>query len=247
VVLDLLAGAVPAFLASLVEFVEALTIVLAVGASRSWRAAAAGAIAATAVLVVVIIGFGPTLLDRIDPRVLLLVIGVLLLLFGGRWLRKAILRAAGFIPLHDEAAAYAAEVGALGGGGSARRFDWLGFAVSFKGVFLEGIEVVFIVLALGAAGAGYGAPAVGAGGALLLVIVAGAALRRPLTRVPENTLKFAVGVMLVTFGVYWVAEGLGVTWAGGATALVYLLAATLALAVVAVRLLRGATHPAVGS
>lgn len=118
---------------------------------------------ATAALVVVVIGFGPTLLDRIDPRVLL-VIGVLLLLFGGRWLRKVILRAAGFIPLHDESAAYAAGVATLGGGGRARRFDWLGFAVSFKGVFLEGIEVVFVVLALGATGAGYGAPAAGAAG-----------------------------------------------------------------------------------
>ncbi|MDQ3762716.1 MAG: TMEM165/GDT1 family protein [Actinomycetota bacterium] len=248
--MDIIAGAVPAFLASLVEFVEAFTIVLAVGVSRSWRASLAGAGVATAALVVLVVGFGPTLLDRIDERVLLLVIGVLLLLFGGRWLRKAILRAAGYIPLHDEAAAFAAEVDALSEASRARRFDgarfdWAGFAVSGKGVFLEGVEVAFIVLTLGATGAGYGVPAAGAGAALLLVVVVGAALRRPLTRVPENTLKFAVGAMLVTFGVYWTAEGLGVHWTGGAAALGYLLATTLALALFAVRLRRTATQPAV--
>jgi uncharacterized membrane protein len=181
---------------------------------------------------------------------LLLAIGVLLLLFGGRWLRKAILRAAGYIPLHDEAAAFAAEVRVLGelkrasrfdGGG----FDWAGFAVSAKGVFLEGIEVAFIVLTLGATGGGYRVPAMGAGAALLLVVAAGAALRRPLTRVPENALKFAVGAMLVTFGVYWTAEGLGVIWIGGAAALGYLLVATLALALLAVRLRRSAPLPGV--
>ncbi len=242
---DIVTGAVPAFLASLVEFVEAFTIVLAVGVSRSWRAALAGVGVATAALAVLVIGLGPTLLDRVNERVLLLVIGVLLLRFGVRWLRKAILRAAGYLPLHDEAATFAAEVDALGGAGRARRFDWTGFAVSAKGVFLEGVEVAFIVLTLGATGAGYGAPAAGAGAALLLVLGAGAALRRPLTRVPENALKFAVGAMLVTFGVYWTAEGLGVHWTGGAAALGYLLAATLALALLAVRLRRGAPRPVV--
>jgi uncharacterized membrane protein len=235
-----IAGALPAFLASLVEFVEAFTIVLAVGVSRSWRVAVTGAAVATGMLVALVIGFGPTLLERVDEQVLLFVIGVLLLLFGGRWLRKAILRAAGYIPLQDEDAAFAAEVRALGTAGRAPRFDWAGFAVSFKGVFLEGVEVAFIVLTLGATGAGYGPPAVGAVAALLLVIAAGATLRRPLTRVPENTLKFGVGAMLLTFGVYWTAEGLGVAWVGGAAALGYLLAATVLIALLAVRLLRGA-------
>ncbi len=242
-----IAGVVPAFLASLVEFVEAFTIVLAVGVSRSWRAAVAGAVAATALLAALVVGFGPTLLDRVDEHVLLLVIGVLLLLFGSRWLRKAILRSAGHIPLHDEAAAFDAEVDALGRTGQARRFDWAGFAVSFKGVFLEGMEVAFIVLTLGATGAGYGPPAVGAIAALLLVGTAGAALRRPLTRVPENTLKFGVGAMLLTFGTYWTAEGLGVEWPGGPAALGYLLAITVVLALLAVRRLRTPSRTAVAT
>lgn len=227
--LNLPALVLPAFLASLVEFVEAFTIVLAVGTSRSWRAALTGAATATAVLAGLLIAFGPGLLERVDRQVLLLVIGTLLLLFGGRWLRKAMLRSAGLLAKHDEAAAFAEEVGTLKRASQARGFDWAGFAVSGKGVFLEGVEVAFIVLTLGATGGGFAAPTIGAGAALLLVVAAGAALRQPLTRVPENTLKYFVGAMLVTFGVYWTAEGLGVTWTGGAAALGYLLAATLAL------------------
>jgi len=236
--LNLVTVALPAFLASLVEFVEAFTIVLAVGTSRSWRAALAGAATATLALAALLAAFGPTLLDRVDERVLLLVIGVLLLLFGGRWLRKAMLRSAGIIAKHDEAAIFATEVDALSGPARARRFDWAGFAVSGKGVFLEGVEVAFIVLTLGATGGGYAAPTVGAAAALLLVVTAGAALRQPLTRVPENTLKYAVGAMLVTFGVYWTAEGLGVVWTGGAAALGYLLVVTLVLSFLAIRWLR---------
>lgn len=226
--LNLLTVALPAFLASLVEFVEAFTIVLAVGTSRSWRAALAGAATATAALAGLLIAFGPGLLERVDERVLLLVIGTLLL-FGSRWLRKAMLRSAGLIAKHDESAAFTEEIDALGRTRRARGFDWAGFAVSGKGVFLEGVEVAFIVLTLGATDGGYAAPTLGAGAALLLVVAAGAALRQPLTRVPENTLKYAVGAMLVTFGVYWTAEGLGVAWTGGAAALPYLLAATVAL------------------
>jgi uncharacterized membrane protein len=168
----------------------------------------------------------------------LLVIGILLLLFGGRWLRKAMLRSAGLIAKHDESAIFTEEVDALGRTRRARGFDWAGFAVSGKGVFLEGVEVAFIVLTLGATSGGYAAPTFGAGTALVLVVAAGAALRRPLARVPENTLKYAVGAMLVTFGVYWTAEGLGVAWTGGAAALGYLLAATLALSWLSVRWLR---------
>ncbi|HET9256777.1 MAG TPA: hypothetical protein VFO16_16485 [Pseudonocardiaceae bacterium] len=227
--LSLLTLALPAFLASLVEFAEAFTIVLAVGASRSWRAALTGAATATAALAGLLIAFGPGLLVRVDRQVLLLVIGILLLLFGGRWLRKAMLRSAGLLAKHNEAAAFTEEVGTLRRTSQARGFDWAGFAVSGKGVFLEGVEVVFIVLTLGATGGGFAAPMVGAGAALLLVVMAGAALRRPLTRVPENTLKYFVGAMLVTFGVYWSAEGLGVRWIGDAAALGYLLAATLAV------------------
>jgi uncharacterized membrane protein len=236
-VVDSIAAPVPAFLASFVEFVEAFTIVLAVGVSRGWRPALAGSAVATVVIVVLVAALGPALLDRVNERALLLVIGVLLLLFGTRWLRKAVLRAAGLLALHDEAAAFAAETAALAGRAPARRFDWPGFAVSLKGVFLEGVEVAFIVLALGATAGGYGEPAAGAAAALLIVLVIGALLRRPLTRVPENAQKFGVGAMLVTFGVYWTAEGLGVAWAGGAAALIYLLAATLGLALLARQLL----------
>ncbi|MGH3941851.1 MAG: COG4280 domain-containing protein [Pseudonocardiaceae bacterium] len=239
--LELVTVALPAFLASLVEFVEAFTIVLAVGASRSWRAALAGAATATVALAGLLIAFGPGLLERVDEHVLLLVIGILLLLFGGRWLRKAMLRSAGLIAKHDESVAFTKEVDALSrapGVGRDRKFDWAGFAVSGKGVFLEGVEVAFIVLTLGATSGGYAGPTFGAGAALLLVVVTGAALRRPLTQVPENTLKYAVGAMLVTFGVYWTAEGLGVVWTGGAAALGYLLALTLALSWLSVWWLR---------
>jgi uncharacterized membrane protein len=161
-VLALLTVALPAFLASLVEFVEAFTIVLAVGTSRGWRAALAGAATATVALAGLLIAFGPGLLERVDERVLLLVIGTLLLLFGGRWLRKAMLRSAGLIAKHDESAAFTEEVDALGRTRRARGFDWAGFAVSGKGVFLEGVEVAFIVLTLGATSGGYAAPTLGA-------------------------------------------------------------------------------------
>jgi uncharacterized membrane protein len=189
VVLDLLTVALPAFLASLVEFVEAFTIVLAVGTSRNWRAALAGAATATVALAGLLIAFGPGLLERVDEHVLLLVIGILLLLFGGRWLRKAMLRSAGLIAKHDESAAFTEEVDALGRTRRVRGFDWAGFAVSGKGVFLEGVEVAFIVLTLGATSGGYAAPTFGAGAALLLVVVGGAGLRRPRTRVREKTHK----------------------------------------------------------
>jgi len=242
IVLNLSAVALPAFLASLVEFVEAFTIVLAVGTTRSWRAALAGAATATIALAGLLIAFGPGLLERIDKQVLLLVIGILLLLFGGRWLRKAMLRAAGLIVKHDESAAFTEEIDTLSHTRRPRSFDWPGFAVSGKGVFLEGVEVAFIVLTLGATGGGYAAPAFGAAAAFMLVIVIGAALRRPLTRVPENTLKYTVGAMLVTFGIYWTAEGLGVAWTGAAAALGYLLAATLALSWVSVLWLRRPPH-----
>lgn len=235
-----IAGAVPAFLASFVEFVEAFTIVLAVGVTRGWWAALAGAAVATVALIMLVVALGPTLLDRVDERALLLVVGVLLLLFGSRWLRKAVLRSAGLLAPHDEAAEFAAETATLAGHPPRRRFDWPGFAVSLKGVFLEGVEVAFIVLALGASTGRYTEPIAGAAAALLIVLATGALLRRPLTRVPENTLKFGVGAMLVTFGVYWTAEGLGVTWTGGAAALLYLLAATVGLALLARQLLRQA-------
>jgi uncharacterized membrane protein len=224
-----------AFLGSLVEAVEALTIVLAVASVRGWRPAALGAAAGLGLLAVIVAALGP-LLDQVPLQALQLTIGVLLLLFGMRWLRKAILRGARIIPLHDEEAAYAAGTAELREHRS--RLDWLAGLASFKAVLLEGLEVVFIVIAVGG-GRGLLLPAsAGALAACGLVALAGFALRRPLARVPENTLKLAVGVMLSAFGVFWTGEGLGVAWPGADLAIlgfaaVFLLVA--ALAIVALR------------
>jgi len=204
-----------AFLASLVEVVEAFTIVLAVATLRGWRPAAAGTAAGLAVLAGIILLLGP-LLDRVPITSLQLAIGILLLLFGMGWLRKASLRAAGIIPLHDEDAIFAAEAAQLGEQTRRQRrnLPWVAGITAFKAVLLEGLEVVFIVIAVGA-GRGLLVPAgLGALAACALVLAVGAVIHRPLSRVPENTLKFGVGVMLSAFGVYWTGEGLGVAWPG---------------------------------
>jgi len=238
-----LAHAVPAisaaFLASLVEAVEALTIVLAVATVRGWRPAGLGAFAALLLLIFIVVSLGP-LLDLIPLHLLQLVIGLLLVVFGMGWLRKAILRSAGVIPLHDEAQAFAAETTELQGQARRgdQRFDWLAALTSFKAVFLEGLEVVFIVIALSTDSASLVATSVGALAACLVVAGIGFVIHRPLARVPENTLKFAVGVMLVAFGVYWIAEGLGAAWPGGDLAIVALAIVILVLGRVAVFVLR---------
>ena len=210
-----------AFVSSLVEAVEALTIVLAVGTVRGWRPAGLGALAGLALLAFIVLAFGP-LLDRLPLHLLQLAIGVPLLLFGMRWLRKAILRAAGIIPQHDETLAYTTETAVLREQerDHKERFDWLAALASFKAVVLEGLEVVFIVIAVGA-GRGLIVPAsIGAFAACVLVAGAGIAVHQPLVRVPENTLKFAVGIMLSAFGVFWTGEGLGVPWPGDDIAIV---------------------------
>lgn len=218
-----------AFLASLVEVVEAFTIVLAVGTVRGWRPALIGTGCALGVLALLVLLLGPAL-THVPLQALQLVIGVLLLMFGLRWLRKAILRAAGFIALHDEEAAFAKETGILAAenAGAIDQRDWMAGLTAFKAVMLEGIEVVFIVLAVGA-GRGLIWPAsLGALAACALVLALGIALRKPLTRVPENTLKFAVGVMISAFGIYWTGEGLGVDWPGDDLAILALGALLLA-------------------
>jgi uncharacterized membrane protein len=204
-----------AFLASLVEFVEALTVILAVGVVRGWRGALMGAGAAVLLLAALVAVLGPAL-ATVPLNLLQLAIGTLLLLFGIRWLRKATLRAAGVIPLHDEAATYAKEAASLRGhGGVGPGFDKIGFTTAFQITMLEGVEVVFIVIAIGAGGAGLLLPAVfGAAAALALVIVLGVVVHQPLARVPENTLKLIVGVLLSAFGTFWVGEGMGVAWPG---------------------------------
>ncbi|MBV8120624.1 MAG: TMEM165/GDT1 family protein [Alphaproteobacteria bacterium] len=204
-----------AFFASLVEAVEALTIVLAVATLRGWRPAAFGTVTALGVLAAMIVLLG-SLLDYVPLQPLQLAIGVLLLLFGMGWLRKAVLRAAGIIPLHDEAAIFADEAAQLAQSGDRRHssFDWIAGLTAFKAVLLEGLEVVFIVVAAGA-GRGLLWPAgLGALAACLTILILGVAIRRPLAKVPENTLKFGVGVMLSSFGVFWTGEGLGVAWPG---------------------------------
>jgi uncharacterized membrane protein len=230
-----------AFLASLVECVEALTIVLAVGTVRGWRSAllgTAGGLAALAALVAVL---GPAL-GVIPITVLQLGIGLLLLLFGLSWLRKAVLRAAGIMPLHDERRAFAATTAALTGTAKAAatssRWDAVAMITAFKAVVLEGIEVVFIVLTVGAAHHMIVPASLGAAGAVMVVTVAALAVRRPLARVPENTLKFAVGVLLASFGAFWVGEGLGFPWPGADLSIVGLAAMVLTTCLLAVAVVR---------
>jgi uncharacterized membrane protein len=210
-----------AFLGSLVEAVEALTIVLAVATVRGWRPAGLGATAGVLLLALIVIVFGP-LLDRVPLHLLQLAIGILLLLFGMRWLRKAILRAAGIIALHDEDKTFANETAELREQARKQdvRLDWLAGLASFKAVVLEGLEVVFIVIAVGAAHGLLVPASLGALAACVLILAIGFVLHRPLARVPENALKFTVGVMLSAFGVFWTGEGLGVPWPGEDLAIV---------------------------
>jgi uncharacterized membrane protein len=228
-----------AFLASIVEVVEAFTIVLVVATLRGWRPAVFGTAAALAVLGAIVLILGPVL-ERVPLNILQLVIGILLLLFGIGWLRKASLRAAGVIPLHDEDAIFAKETALLTE--EVRRkqtsLDWIAGIAAFKAVLLEGLEVVFIVIAVGA-GRGLLWPAsLGALAACALVLVVGAIAHRPLSKVPENTLKFGVGVMLSAFGVFWTGEGLGVEWPGHDAALFVFAAIFLVTGLLAARMVR---------
>jgi uncharacterized membrane protein len=228
-----------AFLASAVEMVEALTIVLAAGLARGWRSALVGLGAATIALAIAVAALGPAL-TVIPLQALRLVVGALLLVFGLQWLRKAILRASGYKALHDEDAIFARELAEARGAGRDERagVDWYGFTLAFKGVLLEGLEVVFIVLTFGSAQGSIPLAAAGAGGALVLVAGVGIAVRAPLARVPENAMKFAVGVMLTTFGIFWAAEGAGADWPGGDASLLGVLGFVVLSSLVLVRLLR---------
>jgi uncharacterized membrane protein len=230
-----------AFLASLVEAVEALTIVVAVATVRGWRPAGLGAIAGLVVLALIVVILGP-LLELVPLHALQLAIGVLLLLFGMRWLRKAILRSAGVIPLHDEAMAFTTETAELREQAQRQdsRLDWLAGLTSFKAVLLEGLEVVFIVIAVSAGRGLLVSASIGALAACLLVAGVGFVIHRPLTRVPENSLKFAVGVMLSAFGIFWTGEGLGVAWPGADIAIVVFAALFLAVGLASAAFVRRA-------
>jgi uncharacterized membrane protein len=227
------------FLASAVEMVEALTIVLAAGLTRGWRSSLTGVAAATLALAAVVGALGPAL-TIVPLNALRLVVGALLLVFGLQWLRKAILRASGFKALHDEDAIFARELREAETAPRDERagLDWYGFTLAFKGVFLEGLEVAFIVLTFGSTQGSIPLAAVGAAAALVLVAGAGIAARAPLARVPENTMKFAVGIMLTTFGVFWSAEGAGAHWPGGDAAILGVLAGVIGWSVFLVALLR---------
>jgi uncharacterized membrane protein len=204
-----------AFLASAVETVEAVTIVLAMGVTRGWRSALIGALAATLALAAIVSALGPAL-TVIPIETLRLIVGALLLVFGLQWLRKAILRASGWRPMRDGDAAFARQAAKAQAAADEQRagLDWYGFTVAFKGVLLEGLEVAFIVITFGSAQGSIPLAAAGAAAAVVLVVVAGIVVHGPLSRVPENTLTFAVGVLLTTFGIFWGAEGAGVEWPG---------------------------------
>jgi uncharacterized membrane protein len=221
-----------------VEVVEAFTIILAVGTLRGWRPAVVGTFVALAVLGLLIVLLGP-LINLVPLHVLQLVIGMLLLVFGLGWLRKAILRAAGIIPFHDEEAIFASEATRLAE--VARHhtsLDWIGGLTAFKAVLLEGLEVVFIVLAVGAGRGLLWPAAVGALAACAVILCVGAIIHRPLARVPENSLKFGVGVMLSAFGLFWTGEGIGVSWPGQDFALLAFIGLFLSVSLAAVFLVR---------
>lgn len=233
-------AALPAFIASAVEFVEATTIVLAVGVTRGWRAPLLGSLAAALILALIIGTLGVTIVTIVPEHALKAFVGALLLLFGLRWLRKAILRFAGIVALHDEELIYQKELAELRAQGLKRTaFDRIGAIVAFKAVLLEGTEVAFIVIAFGAGGpAALNSAIIGAVAAGIVVILLGIALRHPLTMVPENWMKFGVGAILSAFGVFWFAEGLGVHWPGDALSILGIVAVFLAASWTAVRMLQ---------
>jgi uncharacterized membrane protein len=234
-------------LASAVEFVEAFTIVLAMGLTRGWRSAIAGTVSALVLLAGVAVLSGYALVNWCPESLLQFIVGTLLLIFGLQWLRKAILRSSGLKAMHDEDETFREETEAARRAGAETKagLDWFGFVVSFKGVFLEGLEVIFIVITFGLNA--HSMPTAIAGAAIggAIVLVAGVMLHRPLARVPENTIKFAVGLLLSTFGTFWAVEGLGVfkaqneslEWPGGDAALLVLLLLWCALSWLAIRAL----------
>lgn len=224
------------FFASAVEFVEAVTIVLAVGVTRGWRSTALGVAAAVALLVLLIVVFGTAIAVLVPIGLLRLVVGGFLLIYGLQWLTKAVLRAGGARALHDELAIFEHELAILRAEPPVppTGIDWISFTIAFKGVLLEGLEVAFIVVTFGASANLLGPAALGAAAAGIVVLAVAAVAHRPLARVPENALKFGIGVMLTAFGTFWAGEGVGVEWPGGDIVLVVLLATYLVVALLGV-------------
>jgi len=235
--------ALSVFLACTVEAVEALTIVLAVGITRSWSSALAGVGAAVLALGAIIAALGPAL-TALPLNALRLIVGGLLLTFGLQWLRKAVLRASGLKALHDEQAAFASETAAArAAAGAQAGWDGYSFAIAFKGVLLEGLEVAFIVLTFGANQHDVGLAAIAAGLAVVVVTLTGVVIRAPLARVPENAMKFAVGVMLTSFGMFWGTEGAGASWPAGDGALLAIVPAVALVGLGMARWLRRGASP----
>jgi uncharacterized membrane protein len=236
------------FVACAVEAVEALTIVLAAGLTREWRSTFQGMAAALIALAAVVAVAGPAL-TQVPLGPLRLIVGALLAVFGLQWLRKAILRASGYKELHDEQGIYVRQVAAAQAAAGGRRgwvHDWYAFTLSFKGVLLEGLEVVFIAITFGASQQNVGLAALSAAAAVVVVAAAGVAVHAPLARVPENAMKFAVGVMLTSFGIFWGAEGTGVAWPGNDAALLAIVPLTVLVALGYTALLRRARALAPG-
>ncbi|MGA8361883.1 MAG: hypothetical protein WB807_03355 [Candidatus Dormiibacterota bacterium] len=235
------------FLACAVEAVEATTIVLAAGTARDWRSAIIGLVSAVAVLAVAVVALGPAI-GALPIQSLRLFVGGFLLVFGLQWLRKAVLRAGGYKALHNEDEIFRTQLAAARAAATHRVglvADWYAFTLSFKGVLLEGLEVVFIVLTFGGNAGNIPIAGIAAGAAIVVVASAGALLRAPLARVPENALKFAVGTLLTSFGVFWGAEGAGAQWPGSDAALLVIIPLTALLAiglVAALRLERRRSH-----
>jgi uncharacterized membrane protein len=230
-----LVGAV--FLASAVEMVEALTIVLAVGYVRGWKSALQGVVVALLALAALVGAFGPALV-HVPLSALRLVVGSILLIFGMQWLRKALLRSSGLKAKHDEDAIYRATVAELEARGEASARDQVAFVVAFKGVFLEGMEIVITVLTLGTSAHRLGLAVIVAVVAIVIVGVVGLIVAKQLSSVPENAMKMTVGVMLVSYGTFWAGEGLHVRWPGGDTTLLALVVLYALAAAVSLRVLR---------
>jgi uncharacterized membrane protein len=247
--MDWLAIVVAVFLASAVEVVEVITIVLAIGITRGWRSTLIGVGAASVFLAGITLMLGTALTRWVDLSVLQIAIGSLLLVFGLQWLRKAILRATGFKAPHDENQIFLKETEEARTAPLVRRasLDWFAFTVSFKGMLLEGLEVVFIVMTIGASSGQMGVAAGAAFGAAVIVGGIGVALRHPLSRVPENSLKFAVGLLLTTFGTFWAGEGIGINWLGEDLALIWLLGIYALSSFAIVRYLTNVHEQAIGS
>jgi len=231
---------VSSFLASAVAFVEAVTIVLAVGVTRQWRSTLLGVLAAIVALVLLVAVFGSAILLFVPIAVVRLVVGGFLIIYGLQWLTKAVLRAGGAKAKHDETAIYEEEIAALRAEPAvpSTGMDWISFTVAAKGVFLEGLEVAFIVVTFGASAGMLGPAALGAGAAGVLVLAIAALVHRPLATVPENGLKFVVGIMLTGFGTFWAGEGVGIEWPAGDAAILALLAGYLVLALLGVYVVR---------